>query len=540
MLRLDPSASECYAEALCLSNGWVTERVFRNQYLIAPESETGAGLPGWAEFRIAGLRFWHDPDLPSCQLYDETGVLAGILCGVAIGPDDQVVRTSLMLPFRIAEARARDKFEEMLMDVRGRYVVLLALPKQTLLYTDPVADMGAVFDAEACRVGLSVTLVLKRRLQRGSGVNRPNLIKGRTPLRAGFSPDAHIRRVLPNHRLNLKNFTLSRFWPRIAPKIAEDDAEQARINTWIAQRLGQNIATLTSYAPSAIPISGGMDSRIILALAAAHGAAPTISFTHRTNWISGYDAILGQQIAEYLGVPYRFLDATSLLADPSWLEAAMLERWLAFARSGFCRPVMGASTALALLMAPDVKLILRGNVMEMLGGRFHESSSVNDLETAFQLIWGRKPASEQERHHWQHAYCGWLADLTPNLPEKTGLDLAFVELLYSHAMAVTLQSTPSAFYMNPFADRRLIEATMRVPSATRRAGALYNAVLAHGVDLPARQSPRKLGHHDNQGQPLLARFLENRQPDLQHYIRQKAPDLTGSIIADPAINRDIP
>ena len=522
MLKAQPTESESYAETLCRDYGWEPERIFCNQYLIAPSNQTQAGLPSWQSITIGTWTLWHDPGLPVCPIRDLSGQTVGLLCGLAIGPDHKVAHTALDLSFDADQADAQDRFEDILLDVRGRYIALLRLCDQTYLYCDPAADMGAVYDKDTRRVGLSVPVVLNRPFQREKGVTRPNLIQGLTPLRAGMTPDAGVRRLFPNHRLDLATFSVRRFWPKTAPTIARDETEQQAIAADIAARLSQNIAALITHTRSAIPISGGYDSRIILSLAASQGKDPEFCYTHRTNWISAYDAIQGQKIADHLGIPYRFLDAVALSRSETWAQAANKERTLRFVRSGFSEPKVKAPAALAPLLVPDIDLVLRGNVMEMLTGRFHESAGLDDIEAAYKLIWGRQPAKDEERISWQCAYSRWLADLTPNMPEKTGLDLAFLELLYSHGMAVVLQSLPKGFYINPFTDRRLIGQTMRVPSETRKEGGLSDMILSHGRSLPNLDPPITLGRRDSRNEASeLAEFLEHHAVETELYKRKE-------------------
>ena len=525
MLNARPERSECYAEALCRQKGWVPERVFCNQYLITPDTQTAAGIEGWQVSKIGGWTLWHDPNLTVCEVIDASGTKVGLLCGVAVGPTNTVVESELKLSFPADRADARTMFEDLLMDVRGRYVTLVRLAGHAYVYTDPGADMGVVYDATARRLGLSLPLVLERSLTPGSDVTKLSLLRGTTPLRAGMTADSQVRRLLPNHFLCLDTFETQRFWPREAPTLAGSLEEQRAIGCDIAERLGQNISAFVRYGSSAIPISGGKDSPILLSLAASRGTLPDISYTHRTNWISGYDAILGEKIANHLKVPFRFLDAISLCQDERWSKEAGQERTLRFVRSGFSSPKVSKTDAMSTLMVPDVRLVLRGNMMELLGGRFHQSDSVHNLEQTQRLIWGRNPKNNDETALWESVYLSWKNGLPAEMPEKTGLDLAFIELLYSHAMAGVLQSLPKVFYLNPFSDRYLISQTMRIPSVNRRNQSLYSTILERGSAIPKLQTPKRLGKQDSENHGRqLADFLGDKASDLEIYTTQAAPE----------------
>ena len=97
---------------------------------------------------------WHDPGLPVCPMRDLSGKTVGHLCGLAIGTDHKVAYTALYLSFDAEQADAKDRFEDLLLDIRGRYVSLLRLRDQTYLYCDPAADMGAVYDIDTRCVGI--------------------------------------------------------------------------------------------------------------------------------------------------------------------------------------------------------------------------------------------------------------------------------------------------------------------------------------------------------------------------------------------------
>lgn len=509
------------AEGYCAEHGWDAHEVLSYQYLIHPKRQKIAPPKEWSTRIYGDWKICHDPKLPATDIVDASGQTLGVCYGVAIGPDNAIVQDRLTLPFDADNDRFWDRFEELTDYIRGRYVLLVQAANTCCVYGDPTGDMGIVYDPTTRRIGASVPILLDRDLK-PTADPATTVENKHFPFRFGKTSDANVKRMGPNHRLELSDFSVTRFWPKDIPEVA-DPSQCPDIAAKIAHRLAQNIGAFTSAYKTAIPISGGYDSTILLQVAAHAGFKPAFTLTHRTNWISGYDALMGYEAAQTVGVEHIFLDAMEIhKISPEWQNATQIGQDVQWMRTGFCLPKVKPLSVLAPMLLPPVDIVLRGNVMEMLGGRFHKAGTVSNVAESLKLIFGRKPEDTAEERAWHNAYAQWLADLPPKLPNRMGLDLSFVENLYPYAMAITLQSMPMAFYINPFADRRLLRYAMSVPSDIRVSGDFYRMLLTY-QDGFVPLHPKLVGRED-EGGARLAEFLAQAEPQTQKLLKSTPPN----------------
>lgn len=157
-------------------------------------------------------------------------------------------------------------FEDALDTVGGRFVLLVAQGTELYVYGDACgsrsvfhADVGGAWLASqpgllAQHAGLHPDPVLAGLLDR-------TLTADSWP--ADLTPTAGVRMLLPNHRKCLTTGQTSRFWPRDEIRsLATDDAAVA-----IANIIRGLVNAALNRGPVTIPLTGGYDSRMILAAA---------------------------------------------------------------------------------------------------------------------------------------------------------------------------------------------------------------------------------------------------------------------------------
>ena len=502
-------ANTLLGQAICAEHAWDFAAQFPNQYLLQETPEHPAPA-GWLQDTYDRWSLWRAPELPLRKILDVNGFQVGLLWGHAITPTGKIDDAAVSLPFAVSETAFFDGLDAWVVDLRGRYAFIATKETNAYFYTDPGGDVGAMFDPQSRRIGSSLPVVLSRKVNLHITARNEDALKtGGALFRFQGSVDAGVQRLNPNFKLDLHTYEPKRFWPVEVGDIVTTDAEIALLRDQIIERLTHNIVAFVGYQSTAIPISGGYDSRILLLLAKKANCKIGCVFTHRTNWISGYDSLMAHELCEQLELPHTFLDAKTLVASPYWRKAARQEQKAAWLRSGFSWPVPRAATVLAPLLVPNNKLVLRGNIMEMLGGRFHQIQNHKEPEQVFNLVYGRQPETSHESEYWLREYDNWQSNL-PSLQGKNGQDLCFLENLYPSAMAVALQSMPFGCYLNPFSDRRLIGWTMQVPSSERRGGAFYRQILTGShATIPVPRNPKRVARGDKDGATLDA-FLTER------------------------------
>ena len=505
-MMLQPQTGQLLGEAICTKHGTIFNDEFYGQYFLEKSDKDYSHL-GWNHHHYAGWALWHSAALPVATLEDKSGKSIGLLWGIAIGPSDELIRSELTLPIDSKSPDFIETFEQTLTDIRGKYVVLLKSRNSEFLYGDPVGDMGILFDTKTGIIGSSIPVVLRRQLKpHYDNFTEKDLQNGTAVFRFGATPDRDVKRLTPNHKLNLKTYKTARFWPFELDPICETDEECLDVVQKISKRLAGNLESYSKFGRVSLPISGGYDSRVLLLLAQSRNLKFTSVFTHRTNWISGYDAIIARGLCDELGIDHEFLDAKSLFEQSDFCvepaKQAQIWNWI---RAGFAVPMERRPTMLSTLLIKDTDIVLRGNVMEMLGGRLH-NVDLTDLAESIRSICGRDPISDFENSEWSSSYKKWANGL-PNLQDKAIQDLCFIENLYCNALSVVLQSMPKGLYVNPFADRQLISLTMRYPSERRIKSALYKDLMqaAHPT-IPFPKRPMRIGRNDKDGKKLN-RFL---------------------------------
>ena len=505
-MMLQPQTGQLLGEAICTQHGTIFNEEFYGQYFLEKSDKDYSHL-GWTNHRYAGWSLWHSAALPVATLEDKSGTSIGLLWGIAIGPSNDLIGSNLTLPIDSKSPDFIETFEQTLTDIRGKYVVLLKSGNSEFLYGDPVGDMAILFDTKTGIIGSSIPVILRRQLKpHYDNFTEKDLQNGTAVFRFGATPDRDVKRLTPNHKLNLNTYKTARFWPFELDPICESDEECLDVVQEISKRLAGNLESYSKFGRVSLPISGGYDSRVLLLLAQSRNLKFTSVFTHRINWISGYDAIIASELCDKLGIDHEFLDAKLLFEQSDfWVETAKRAQIWHWIRAGFATPMERRPTMLAPLLIQDTDIILRGNAMGMIGGRLHQADLVEANE-GIKTICGREPITEIEKHEWSSSHKHWIDELI-DLPEKTPHDLNTLENLYCNTTSVVLQSMPKGLYVNPFSDRRLISLTMRYPSNRRKTGELYEKLMQTAFpSFTLHKKPMRLGKNDK-GAKKLNQFL---------------------------------
>ena len=119
----------------------------------------------------------------------------------------------------------------------------------------------------------------------------------------------------------------------------------------------------------AVPLSGGLDSRILLTWLAQHGHENLLAFTYGRP--GSKEAAISRDVASQLGVAWRFVDYTRPRIRETWLSEPTA-RWMEFASNGTSLPHMQDYSAIEQLLAtgdlqPDA-IIMPGHTIV---GNFH-------------------------------------------------------------------------------------------------------------------------------------------------------------------------
>lgn len=466
-MTLDP------AEALC------------DQWVIS-ESPL-ADLP---EFRLISLPTWTvhcGRSVPVLEMRDSEGILYGAFIGIGVDPDGRLVDSESFARFDAAAQGFEADLQAYLNYTAGRFVAVVEAGSLARCIFDAVAHMTTLYNPALRRAGSSVAMCVDRpfspnplfdtnaiALGTAAGDVEPNYI-------LGHSRDTEVHFALPNHILDLKPFALRRIWPLADsfPPLAPEGYTDA-VQEMVA-RLRRTLGALVAGHPSILPVSGGTDSRKLLACLDGESQMQVreyFAFEHTE--YAKLDALTGEYITGLLGLPFRRIGRDK--SSPK--EASMVRRnrsrlfWLR--SSGVALPPNEYSHGLAEA-TPAGHIHLRGNVMDLMRSVWWRSFANRHalLETGLRneigsLFLTATPSREMVEK-WASDYLRWRHDLPQNAQELV-YDFIFLEL-FLHVSSAKYYAFDRNFYICPFSDRALIEATLRFPVDFRFDGRLNEAFM---------------------------------------------------------------
>lgn len=471
------------AETACGHANLNFARTFRGQFTLS-QSRT-LEIDRFRVTEIGDWRLHHCRALPYARIKAADGSFAGILLGIAVdGAGARIIDGHRL---------ARDESaEDFITQAAGRYVFITP----THVYSDPTGSMGGVYDAGTRTVASTVLMCLDRPPTAPDGFDAKAIMSGRGAYSLGYTRDHAVRAVTPNHRLSLEDFTQARFWPR--PETNLRPADPTLVIPVMAKRLSDIIGAIAGSTTTHLPLSGGRDSRNLAACATPHLSNIRSTFTFVMNWQSVLDAEIGATIAERLDLrhdiyaSYHGDAATRDTLSPN----ARRRHKLAFRLAGGYVGDANNEVLDGLCQNVPKGVVLRGNVMEILKANHwkrglehderHAAGIDFDYATARLAILHGEANEAATVARFRPEYIAWYNKL-PKAARKLHYDFAFTEHLLPGWQPKFYGYTRN-FKVNPFCDRALIQACMRLPAKERQANAFNDALLAHAapnlVDIP--------------------------------------------------------
>lgn len=290
---------------------------YPRQFLISPESQPAPRISHGYECLVQGWRVQAAHSLPSVRLEDADGERIGLILGWPIldgqlWPDGSAIRL-----------RAGESVETaILQEVAGRALVLWRSADGMAIELDSGGYLPAVFAPEPGLIASTTTMIAAAHPAK---VNTEIAEIHDFPQRRGYLPFglthlSGVRRLLPGHRLSLGGFDVRRVWPTPEaarqPRISEAAAETEV--SGIAERLCRQTAAVAKVAPPRLYLSGGFDSRLILATLRPEASR----LTCETFALPGPDTYLGRRLAQMAGAQFREIRTIPTPRDEvlAWIE----------------------------------------------------------------------------------------------------------------------------------------------------------------------------------------------------------------------------
>ncbi|MEO0372964.1 MAG: asparagine synthase-related protein [Pseudomonadota bacterium] len=429
-------------------------------------------LPGRTEHQLGVWRLETGPKLPVAITEFAQGSGHAAFMGVGVDRDGNVV-TDHVLKAKVSALKTAEAVADYMAHCAGRYAFVIILDDVERLYLDPVGSLGAVYDANEGRVASTLNLVLHRPVIENQSYPLAALAaEDKARFAFGHTADQHVRRLLPNHYLDLTTFRETRHWPGEGDIIEPDEAQQTALVTGIVKRLEQIVAALANHTePVYLPLSGGIDSRVLLACARPSLDRLTL-FSHAENQQSRKDSRIATKLARRLGQNILISDPLRTdpdrVVDPAWLKRTDDAFRIATAKAAL--PSLRYELVWSL---PPGGLLMRGNVVDFLkavlwrkGTREYTNGTEHSINFGIKMMnlsgWDPLHAHPEIRAEYE----AWLSSLD-GMASKRIYDLSFTEHFLANGLGNTYYGHTNNFYICPFSDRTLLGAANSLPPDRR-------------------------------------------------------------------------
>ncbi|MDA7963813.1 hypothetical protein [Ruegeria sp.] len=447
------------------------DALFPHQYAIRVDRTPTP--EGWIGEEIGGFRLHRSPRLPRSKPETNAFGVEIIVLGIAVD-DGVLVSDTTKLPFGPAsDWNAIERWAERL---AGRFIALCRLGDDHRIYFDPSLELSCFYNPVTGNIGSSPYMALDRPMQTGRYIDSQDVISGTANFALGITGDRDLRLARPNHALCLNRYHLIRHWPRVADVAAGHDGDPDSTAFEIATRLGATFGALVQSYDALVPVTGGQDSRALIASGRDHLGHVKAFFTHRTNYMTALDCLIAEQLGQALGFEVALLDGVRLSESEDLSHRVKQEQDLFTLRTGRHCSVPGHHELATREHLPDGQILLRGNVMDLNRANQWRGQSSFRLAHMVRRMRLRAPEGIAPATYWGREAGTWL----DNLPDEAipfAYDISFLENILPNTMGAMLNGITSYFTLNPFNDRHLISRSMRVPPALRREGALNAAII---------------------------------------------------------------
>lgn len=452
-----PLAAEQHAKEIGMKN---TE-LYSYQFALVPDDSTS--LDGFESRAFGKRRLLHCPKLEVATLTDTRGANIGFCLGVAVDKVGVRVADSWQVDVEVGTDDFWDGIETFAVDLAGRWLLLINDGSLTRIYGDAAGMYNCVYDPVKGGVGSTLLMSLLREIEESDEVDYALTLSDGMRLPFGRTRDAHARRLAVNHYLTLEDWSETRFWPK--PGMLEEvpEGEELLVVAAIRDRLAAVFAGIATSIPTAVGVSGGNDSRNLVAAGkdTLGHIKRFFSWTHNFNSRTDYrSAVL---MMETLGFPVE-----RHIAEPEpFTDDEIAHRNACYQRMTGYAVGLHQMYNIKMQSQPEAgEVIMTGNVMEALRAAHWKSTNPNRKGA---LKFGLKrclfitgPLFDAAFiRQWLPVYGNWLEALPPDA-QKRYIDVTFVEHNLPN-LGTMFFSYQDNFLLCPFNDRRIVQLCAQLP-----------------------------------------------------------------------------
>jgi hypothetical protein len=436
------------------------------QYLL---SRGQAAVPEpYQTVEIGGQQVSFDRRFRCCELRDASGRIFATLIGFAYHKRRRGFLPAGLTVFEFDVDEAKIFEQDVIPDLAGAFLLIThgQLPRR--LYLDPGGSLPIVYSSEHESAGASAAMLLdepsyiaqfdhdlyKAMIEReGAG----GWISGTLTAHKG------IRRLLPNHYLDLENWRAKRYWPQVGDFKSWMKFDQAV--SVVAESLRAFTEAVCKEFHMAMTLTAGFDSRLMLA--SARHARDVCSFFTFTSAGSEIDVHTAQRLSERFQLQHRVIP----VREASGSEELMWDRAV-----GDCVVEKNRLTHPTLRMV-DAEGIMTGMYGELGRCRLYRqdlreinSTTIDSRFIVSRLTLPSYPPSDENMVEW---FSG-----VASLPNSVILDLAFLELKFgSWAMGQHPIQNALKLHFFPFSQRDVLQSFMAVEPSEKGTERLFRSCI---------------------------------------------------------------
>lgn len=416
-----------------MNGAYLDKLLYRRQFLISPTKINNFSYPDWSEIFL-GRDFWlyAHPDLPVAQVTD--GDLRLSLVGYFINPyrineNDEHILSVLLRDV----VSGRDIFHSS-EPLGGRWVLVISSSTKMFLFNDACGLRQVYYLVDSKKrvwcTSQPALLAEHVNLEVDKKIAREFVSKVFPRDREYWWPGnlslyVNMKKLLPNHFLELTEIKVSRFWP-CSPLTNVGLEESVRETSFLLKR---TLRSACSRYALAVGITAGLDSRCILA--ASRGIEDRLYFyttVSSANSISCADVLVPERILQKLGLKHNLIDCHESI-DARFLET--------YNRSSFLAHRFWRDVAYGMFQTyPQDRVSVRGNCSEIARCFYYQYGYYKSKKVTAPYLssfaWGRndiavaiiedwlKEAREVEANfninlldlfYWEHRMGSWQATL---------------------------------------------------------------------------------------------------------------------------------
>src|SRR5690606_16075109 len=195
--------------------------LFCNQFLLGPRCPDE--LADWPDLAVAGnFRLVAHPELPVTRVV--RGQRALTLIGFMLDPDDPVADDRSILARLLDDSDGVERIVQATASLGGRWLLIAESEQDAHLFTDALGLRQALYTQPdmtgelwvMSQAGLGADLLGLRMDERAAGFLDSYVVRAQRPeyyWPGTTTPLAGVRRLLPNHVLDLRTGKAERYWP---------------------------------------------------------------------------------------------------------------------------------------------------------------------------------------------------------------------------------------------------------------------------------------------------------------------------------------